>query len=727
MKHKTLQSTLIALFFSYCLGFATVGCLLTGYDLRADMTVLALSCLLLTMALTIIVSLKHWHWYSIGLLLAFILLVLFNDTFQQQLVSVIDVVCKLFARAYDLSAPTFRIRSRYTDHLLPLLAFHCIISYTCSYAIVKQQPALMTTVPSILFLGLCFLTLDSMPELAFLLLWLFTFMLLLLTHAVRRQDRVQGIRLTRLAALPVALCLLLTLVFVPSDGRNVPDLSQTKLDSFWDWMLGDRDGGGSGNGNGNNDDDHSLDDHVSLNDLPPRNPEGTPIMTITSDFGGTIYLRAQDFDEYTGTAWNASKDRAESDFVLPLTWLIRNGTIRIEPEQPQEFLYVPCYPDTPYTITGGMVLDSTMPDSYTFSCTSLPKNWEDKWRAGSRIPSAAVDNRYLTLPTETFLAAQDILAQLRLDTAKDVLEQVNRIHDLVHNTAKYDLQTSAMPSEEEDFAIWFLTQAETGFCVHYATAATVLLRAAGIPARYVEGYSIKAVRNAPVTVRDTQAHAWVEYYLDGAGWIILDPTNSSPDITDQPDDPTTKPTTKPTTQPTTPPTTNPTTQPTTPPTTTTTTAPTHPSTTQPSGTATTVPSTVTGPAGLGGNGGGGKAIDLRWLIWAIWVVLIITGLVVLVLGQYLLRRGHIRRKLRRGSPNDQALARYREANRLSKLSGISVPETLTFLAEKARFSQHTLTPGELAAFDTFFQDCATAIREKKPLRRFYLRIFRVAY
>ena len=98
-----------------------------------------------------------------------------------------------------------------------------------------------------------------------------------------------------------------------------------------------------------------------------------------------------------------------------------------------------------------------------------------------------------------------------------------------------------------------------------------------------------------------------------------------------------------------------------------------------------------------------------------------------ILLQYSLRRSLKKRKLRRGSANEQAALRYKEANRLSALSDLPIPKALTALAEKAAFSQYTLTEAELTAFDTFFRDCTAAMRKKKLLRRFYLRFFRAAY
>jgi transglutaminase-like putative cysteine protease len=72
----------------------------------------------------------------------------------------------------------------------------------------------------------------------------------------------------------------------------------------------------------------------------------------------------------------------------------------------------------------------------------------------------------------------------------------------------------------------FLFGTRAGFCEHYASAFTVLMRALGIPARIVTGYQ-GGERN-PVDgywlVRQADAHAWSEVWLDGHGWIRVDPT-----------------------------------------------------------------------------------------------------------------------------------------------------------------------------------------------------------
>jgi transglutaminase-like putative cysteine protease len=72
----------------------------------------------------------------------------------------------------------------------------------------------------------------------------------------------------------------------------------------------------------------------------------------------------------------------------------------------------------------------------------------------------------------------------------------------------------------------FLFNTREGFCEHYASSFTVLMRAAGIPARVVTGYQGGFWNNVGqyLLVRNSDAHAWSEVWLDGHGWVRIDPT-----------------------------------------------------------------------------------------------------------------------------------------------------------------------------------------------------------
>lgn len=74
----------------------------------------------------------------------------------------------------------------------------------------------------------------------------------------------------------------------------------------------------------------------------------------------------------------------------------------------------------------------------------------------------------------------------------------------------------------------FLFSTRSGFCEHYSSAFTVLMRAAGIPARVVTGYQGGEINDFGhyLIVRQSDAHAWTEIWLKNRGWVRVDPTSA---------------------------------------------------------------------------------------------------------------------------------------------------------------------------------------------------------
>ena len=72
----------------------------------------------------------------------------------------------------------------------------------------------------------------------------------------------------------------------------------------------------------------------------------------------------------------------------------------------------------------------------------------------------------------------------------------------------------------------FLFETRRGFCEHYASAFVFLMRAAGVPARVVTGYQGGEMNPLGdyLIVRQSEAHAWAEVWLEGQGWRRVDPT-----------------------------------------------------------------------------------------------------------------------------------------------------------------------------------------------------------
>ncbi|MFC6592358.1 transglutaminaseTgpA domain-containing protein [Deinococcus lacus] len=88
----------------------------------------------------------------------------------------------------------------------------------------------------------------------------------------------------------------------------------------------------------------------------------------------------------------------------------------------------------------------------------------------------------------------------------------------------YTLQPPTLPEGNRTDA--FLFSSKQGFCEHYASAFAVMMRAAGVPTRLVGGYQGGDLNpdTGLLTVRQLHAHAWTEVWLEGQGWVRVDPT-----------------------------------------------------------------------------------------------------------------------------------------------------------------------------------------------------------
>ena len=86
--------------------------------------------------------------------------------------------------------------------------------------------------------------------------------------------------------------------------------------------------------------------------------------------------------------------------------------------------------------------------------------------------------------------------------------------------------TLTPPKLSDDSVDEFLFNTKRGFCGHYASAFAALARAAGIPARVVTGYQGGTLNpyGDYWMLRQSDAHAWTEVWIEGRGWVRIDPT-----------------------------------------------------------------------------------------------------------------------------------------------------------------------------------------------------------
>ncbi len=157
----------------------------------------------------------------------------------------------------------------------------------------------------------------------------------------------------------------------------------------------------------------------------------------------------------------------------------------------------------------------------------LPNVSEDDLRAAPASSPAWVSQRYLELP-DTVPERVRALARDLTANAPTPFDQALAIETYLRKFP-YTLEVPAPPINR-DAADYFLFDLKKGYCDYYATAMTVLARAAGLPARLVIGYASGTYDpyTAQYVVRQADAHAWTEIYFAGIGWIQFEPTASQP-------------------------------------------------------------------------------------------------------------------------------------------------------------------------------------------------------
>ncbi len=142
--------------------------------------------------------------------------------------------------------------------------------------------------------------------------------------------------------------------------------------------------------------------------------------------------------------------------------------------------------------------------------------------------SAEERKRWVELPQLPSLAAvleqeHPELEKLIYESGLNDAERVTAIRSYLADNFTYTLNVET-PPDDRDFVTYFLESGE-GYCTYFATALTVLLRSADIPARYVEGFLVpQAEGNLTRELNGKNGHAWTEVWFDTFGWVPLDAT-----------------------------------------------------------------------------------------------------------------------------------------------------------------------------------------------------------
>ncbi|MBQ6890479.1 MAG: transglutaminase domain-containing protein [Oscillospiraceae bacterium] len=691
---------------AFCMVFGSLGGLATGMELltTGQLVSLGLWCAALAAGLCALQLLRYapWAWLALGLGLAF---AWFFGPLKASCHGFLAQMSVIYNKGYGWKILSWA--DGQSASLLPFFRSVAPVLMLPICACVGRRGAVSWALPlAFLPIGASLLLTDTVPQVGYVFIYLFAVLLLLLTQGVRRRQASQGNALSLFAAPALLLALGLIFGLNPQKTYNKQHLAQKLDDLVASWV---------GRLEGSEDAPSQLPSviggsaEVDLREVGPLEQGRGHVMTVNASHGGRLYLRGASYADYTGLTWLAGDQRDYFDHWPTFRENAKLHTLTVTTKQAHDMMYLPYYTPKLSHLTKGY-LDSSGIKTYSLHYYIL---------SADNVKNTAVDQvsagfTYLPDTVSSWAGAQALAVigrEVDPQDPQEVAYAVQAIAQYVSSSARYDLDTPQMPQEEEDFARWFLESSDTGYCTHFATAAAVLLRGAGIPARYVSGYCVTAHAYEDVSVTAADAHAWVEVYYPGIGWTVLDPTPGYESAFD-PQQTSPAETTPPETTPaeTTP-------------------GDTTPGTTDPG--ATTAPD-ATDPGATGPEATQPGAADpqaapkkraLGWLKWLAWPLLAVA----LVLGQWQLRLALSRRALKRQRGNRRALAYWRRLEKLCQKLGQTPPENLLELAQKAKFSNHTLSREEFIQLRSFCASREVKLRQKPWYKQLLYRLVWALY
>lgn len=294
-------------------------------------------------------------------------------------------------------------------------------------------------------------------------------------------------------------------------------------------------------------------------------PVGSNQLKITSDSKPeeTLYLRGFFGGDYQDGVWQTNQDEEIFDEVatevhinqksvdlsslLETMYVVTNqevqridpSNLRIEDLAKTGTSYKPYYSRENAAVS---FREDYMYQALYFPFSKMDINWEDESTRNGAYSAVYLNFReaysreaakvYTQVPSENF-------PNLVRHCQKNDLQTLDEITAFILYTLQNDTTYTRTPGfspTNQDPVEYFLFNSKKGYCQHYASAAVVMYRMFGIPARYATGYVAfpddfqSDGQNYSAIVTDEAAHAWVEIFLDDYGWTPVEVTPSGEGI-----------------------------------------------------------------------------------------------------------------------------------------------------------------------------------------------------
>lgn len=713
---QSLRAALAAAICAFGVSFGAVFCPVSAFGLPVDNWALLLVCLAASIVFSVIFAVfRPVYGFGAAAVAAGAFAWFFHGEALQSAMGLLGGILEEYVQAFHFSMPQALADAAESgaDATMALGILAALLALCTVWTVLSRGSLLGVFLASLPFLVVCLVILQTEPATLPMLTLTGSLTLLVLTQKLRFDTTQSGHRLTLHLMVPVAILMAALALIFPRYGYErsawskslSPIVSRTaeKFTVFrrnaatgqvefvspftpstlgrWVW-------------------DSNV-SSVNLKRVGPQRKTGRRVMQVYSDVLYSNCLRADSLAVYENSSWRALTDEDYADssvspgvLLAPDVQTLGYGTpvrITIRTDMKSSIFYVPyrpfAAPEDGEVVYDAYIKNPSQLTEYTIE-TAFVEETADRNAQYERF----VHRTYTQLPDDIRPDLQAIVSGIDGADASDTKTAALAIAKYVSKSKTYSLDTPRAP-EGEDFALWFLRESDTGYCVHFATATALLLRAANIPSRYVTGYQLKVDAGQWTDVSEDDAHAWVEYYIDGMGWQIMDATPAEVLNTqtqdqpqqEQPQSPSTgeeKTNTQDINQPET--------------------AAPEPSQSdlEPQ---TEAPEKTTGAA----------ALHVVWIVLFALLALCVWQLLLLSLRKAAMQTG---------SNNKRAVAYWRHIEFLCKLDKSEPPDELRNLALKARFSQHKLDGSELDLLRAFSaQKTQQLLADSDWLKRFWLR------
>ena len=664
---KYLLSTLADGICVVLLSVCPILCYASAFSVKLEASVLIMAAVLFSIVFSLLSAfvknnLKYALCMTVIAFVAFLVFVFANERIFAQANYAINKLLEL----YSVYLPVYS-NIKFASYIANdatgfFVLLSLILNGLFSFLISRIKSIKIAGLLSIALLVPCFVLVNTLPDLVPLLIIFTVLFALYFSSQTRQLNYAHSGVITAICAVILAVLITVLAVINPVADYERPKWQDNMLNTV-QTLTGMKTYNGSGKISsalaevGNN-----VSSEVDFSNAGALKQTGTKVMTVVTDLNGRIYLKGMSYANYENNKWSVLTDEQANDypqdfqaFIMTANYQERS-TVTIDTVNKESIVYTPYYlasiNDTFSPVCDVLVSNSDKATNYSMSVMPFSESELDNFSMDFSSQVYDYDNfvksYYLKLPYDTKLAMLKIAEENNL-TGVSTQNIPQAVKQFVSHSASYSLNTQKVP-DGRDVAEWFLNDAETGYCMHFANAAAVMLRALGVPARYVTGYCADVVDGKAIVTSDN-AHAWVEYYDSSIGWIPLDATSSDfevPQATESVQTTTQAQTTSPTVQPTT-----------------------QAQTTKP--VKTEVKAKISTPA---------------------IIVIIILLIIALEILRIILIRYYRKYSFTHKDYKSRVICIYRYLNKLSVHSKVRIPKKIENICTKAKFSTHNISDEE---------------------------------